>query len=290
MRAPAVSRVEIGPGRGLRVRRWEGEGRPLVLLHGLLDDSEGFNRLATDTPRPCLAIDLPGFGGSDLPRMPRIGSYAADVVAGLDRLGVGRCTLVGHSLGGAVAAAVCSRTEAVASLTLLAPAGFGRIRLSEAVTLPGVVHVAERALPLALLNPLVCAAAYSTFVAHGSLPSKDLVERLRRRAWHSGPGVRAAVEAIAHAGRDPRGFVHRPIEFAGPVAALWGEHDALVSRTHIRALRAALPQAHVEVWPGMGHHPQRERPRQLVRFIEQHAARAAPDEPAPRRAVRRRAA
>jgi len=276
MRSPAVSRVAIGSSRGLRVRRWEGEGRPLVLLHGLLDDSEGWMRLATDTPRPCIAIDLPGFGGSDLPRMPRIGSYAADVVAGLRALGVNECTLVGHSLGGAVAAAVATRSEAVASLTLLAPAGFGRIRLSEAVTLPGVIHVAERALPLALLNPLVCAAAYSTFVAHGRLPSKDLVERLRRRAWHSGPGVRAAVEAIAHAGRDPRGFARQPIDFAGPVAALWGEDDALVSRTHIRALRAALPQAHVEVWEGMGHHPQRERPRQLAHFIEEHAARAAP--------------
>ncbi|MFL5845338.1 MAG: alpha/beta fold hydrolase [Solirubrobacteraceae bacterium] len=276
MRQPAVSRVSIGEGRSLRVRRWEGEGSPLVLLHGLLDDSEGWMRLATDTARPCLAIDLPGFGGSDLPRMPRIGSYAADVVAGLKALEIGQCTLVGHSLGGAVAAAACSRTDAVTSLVLLAPAGFGRIRLSEAMTLPGVIHVAERALPLALLNPLVCTAAYSTFVAHGRLPSRDLVDRLRRRALRSGPGVRAAVEAIAHAGQDRRGFTNREIEFAGPVAALWGEHDALVSRSHIPALRSALPQAHVEVWDGMGHHPQRERPHQLARFIEQHATRGRP--------------
>lgn len=286
-RSPAVSQVAIGSGRSLRVRRWEGDGGPLVLLHGLLDDSEGWTRLAADTPRPCIAIDLPGFGGSDLPRMPRIASYANDVVAGLRELEVDRCTLVGHSLGGAVAAAVASRSESVAALTLLAPAGFGRIRLSEAVTLPGVIHVAERALPLALLNPLVCAAAYSTFVAHGRLPSKDLVDRLRRRAWHSGPGVRAAVEAIAHAGRDPRGFTNRPIEFDGPVAALWGENDALVSRAHIPALQAALPQAHVEVWDGMGHHPQRERPHQLARFIEVHAARAVRKR---RRVVKRRAA
>jgi pyruvate dehydrogenase E2 component (dihydrolipoamide acetyltransferase) len=287
MRQPGVTEVGIGSGRHLRVRRWEGEGRPLVLLHGLLDDSEGWLRLATDTSRPCIAIDLPGFGGSDLPRMPRIGSYAADVVAGLEAMDVGECVLVGHSLGGAVASAVCSRTDAVASLALLAPAGYGRIRLSEVMTLPGVSHVAERALPLALLNPLVCTAAYSTFVAHGSLPSRDLVDRLRRRALKSGPGVRAAVEAIAHAGRDPRGFTRREIEFAGPVAALWGQHDALVSRSHIRALRTALPQAHVEVWEGMGHHPQRERPRQLAQFIEQHAARADKPRRRTRRPLRR---
>jgi pyruvate dehydrogenase E2 component (dihydrolipoamide acetyltransferase) len=281
MKGAVVNDVPIGQGRKLRVRRWEGSGRPLVLLHGLLDDSEGWAQLAADTHRPCIAVDLPGFGGSSLPRLPRIGSYAADIVAGLRRLELDDCTLVGHSLGGAVAAAVAPRTDAVASLALLAPAGFGRIRISEAMTLPGVIDIAERALPLALLNPLVCVAAYSTFVSHGRLPSRDLVDRLRRRAWHSGAGVRAAVEAIAHAGRDPRGFTQRSIPFDGPVAALWGEHDALVSRSHISALQTALPQAHVEVWEGMGHHPQRERPNQLARFIEQRAGRA-------RRTVKRR--
>ncbi|MDX6664630.1 MAG: hypothetical protein QOG68_836 [Solirubrobacteraceae bacterium] len=274
MNGPAVSQVPIGSGRTLRVRRWDGGGRPLVLLHGLLDDSEGWARLAQDTHRPCIAIDLPGFGGSDLPRRPRIGSYAMDIAAGLRRMEVHDCTLVGHSLGGAVATAVAERSDAVASLALLAPAGFGRIRLSEAMTLPGVIGVAEKALPFALANPLVCVAAYSTFVAHRRLPSRDLVDRLRRRAFQSGPGVRAAVEAISFAGRDPRGFVDRPVAFDGPVAALWGEHDALVPRAHIKALRLALPQTHVEVWKDMGHHPQRERPRQLASFIEQRAARA----------------
>ena len=158
------------------------------------------------------------------------------------------------------------------------------------MTLPGVSHVAELALPLALLNPLVCVAAYSTFVSHGRLPSRDLVDRLRRRAFQSGPGVRAAVEAIAHAGRDPRGFTKRRVAFDGPVAALWGEQDSLVSLRHIQALRAALPQAHIEVWDRMGHHPQRERPHQLARFIEQRAARArraAKAAAAPAKAARR---
>ena len=273
VRRATVEQVGIGAGRSLRVRRWPGTGRPLVLLHGLLDDSEGWARLAADTRRPCLAIDLPGFGGSDRPRMPRIGSYAADIAAGLERLGVDDCTLVGHSLGGAVATGVCSRTPAVASLVLLAPAGFGRIRLSEAMTLPGVIDVAELALPLALLNPLVCTAAYTTFVAHGRLPSRDLMARLRRRAFRSGPGVRAATVAIAASGHSARGFARRPVAFDGPVAVVWGARDALVPTAHIAALRRALPQAHVEVWDGMGHHPQRERPVALAEFIERHASR-----------------
>jgi pimeloyl-ACP methyl ester carboxylesterase len=282
MRAPKVRDVRLAQGRRLRVRRWPGEGRPLVLLHGLLDDSEGWTGLAMDTHRPCLAIDLPGFGGSDLPRWPRIGAYAQDVAAGIDRLGITECTLVGHSLGGAVATAVAERQDSVHSLVLLAPAGFGHIRLAEWFALPGVRDAAQLALPLALISPLLVTAGYAAFVAHGQLPSRDLTDRLRRRAFQSAPGVRNAVTAIAAAGRSPRGFHHRRVAFDGPVAALWGERDALVPLAHTKAVKTALPQAHVEVWPRMGHHPQRERPAQLSRFIEHHAA-----EVPKRRATRR---
>src|SRR5918996_1641608 len=222
MRAPDVRDVRLGQGRRLRVRSWPGQGRPLVLLHGLLDDSEGWTPLAMDTHRPCIAIDLPGFGGSDLPTRPRISAYAEDVAAGLSRLAVHECTLVGHSLGGAVATAVAERPEGGAPLVLLAPAGYGPIRLAEAFALPGVRDVAQLMLPLALVSPLLVTAGYTTFVAHGRLPSRDLTARLRRRAFQSAPGVRTAVSAIAAAGRSPRGFRHRRIAFDGPVAALWG--------------------------------------------------------------------
>jgi pyruvate dehydrogenase E2 component (dihydrolipoamide acetyltransferase) len=272
MRVPKVRDVRLAEGRRLRVRSWPGEGRPLVLLHGLLDDSEGWTGLAMDTHRPCLAIDLPGFGGSDLPRWARISAYAQDVAAGIDRLGITECTLVGHSLGGAVATAVAERQESVHSLVLLAPAGFGHIRLAEWFALPGVRDAAQLALPFALISPLLVTAGYAAFVAHGRLPSRDLTDRLRRRAFQSAPGVRSAVTAISAAGRSPRGFHRRRVEFDGPVAALWGARDALVPLAHTKAVKTALPQAHVEVWPRMGHHPQRERPAQLSRFIEHHAA------------------
>ncbi len=283
MRAPEVRDVRLAQSRRLRVRSWPGEGRPLVLLHGLLDDSEGWTGLALDTHRPCIAVDLPGFGGSGLPLRPRISAYADDVAAGLQRLGIDECTLVGHSLGGAVATAVAERHDGVHSLVLLAPAGYGPIRLAEAFALPGVRDVAQLMLPLALVSPLLVTAGYTTFVAHFRLPSRDLTDRLRRRAFQSAPGVRSAVTAIAAAGRSKRGFHQRAVGFDGPVAALWGERDALVPLSHTEAVRAALPQTHLEVWPRMGHHPQLERPAQLSRFIEHHAAEA----PKPKRTATR---
>ncbi len=279
--------LRLGAGRTLRVRSWPGHGHPLVLLHGLLDDSEGWAQLARDTHRPAIAIDLPGFGGSDLPSRPRISAYAEAVGEGIEQLELDEITLVGHSLGGAIATLVAERCPAVRALVLLAPAGYGKLRLAEAMTLPGVRQAAELAMPVALINPLTVTAAYTTFVAHHRLPSRDLMGRIVRRSFRSGPGVSAAVQAIAAAGRSERAFAARTIDFAGPVAALWGEHDAMVPREHIGALKRALPRTHVEVWDGMGHHPQRERPRQLAEYIERHAARAPSTEhPAPRTVLR----
>ena len=272
-RAWDIRDVTLPDGRRLRVRCWPGRGRPLVLLHGLFDDAEGWDALARDTRRPCYAVDLPGFGGSQGPTRPRISAYAEDVVAGLEALEVSGCTLVGHSLGGAIAVAVAERSAAVGALALLAPVGFGPVALADWMTLPGFADVWQLALPVALVNPLTVTAAYTTFVAHGRLPSRDLMARLRRRAFRSGTGVRAATVAIAASGHSARGFARRPVAFDGPVAVVWGARDALVPTAHIAALRRALPQAHVEVWDGMGHHPQRERPVALAEFIERHASR-----------------
>lgn len=273
-RIAVVKDLALPDGRALQARVWPGRGGALVLLHGLFDDSEGWLALARGTRRPCIALDLPGFGGSGLPVASTLEAYADDIAAGLDALGLDACTLVGHSLGGAVAAHVAERSPAVRSLCLLAPAGFGRIPLADLVARRGVIDLAQLALPLGLVNPLTVTAAYATFVAHRRLPTRDLLGRLRRRAFHAAPGVRAAVEALAASGRDPDGLAHRPLAFAGPVAALWGARDALVPPDHADRVAAAAPGAHVEVWEGMGHHPQRERPRSLARFVEEHASRA----------------
>jgi pimeloyl-ACP methyl ester carboxylesterase len=273
-RAAAVQDLSLPDGRRVRARCWPGHGRPLVLIHGLLDDSEGWARLARDTHRPCHAIDLPGFGGSDLPTRPRISAYAEAVCAGLEQLDLGPCTVVGHSLGGAVAAAVAERHPEAAALALLAPAGFGPIPLAEVMAAPGIRHAAQLSLPFALVNPLTVTAVYSTLIARGRLPPPDLLERLARRGLWSSAGVAMAVQALAAAGRSRSAFFRRGLRFSGPVAAVWGERDVLVSAAHAHGLRQASPHAHIEIWPGMGHHPERERPQELSRFIERHAARA----------------
>src|ERR1700756_770204 len=99
--------VSLRDGRKLCARRRGGSKEPtVVLLHGLLDSSEGWSELCEELNCAYVAVDIPGFGHSDARSNATIADYAQDIAHGLRTLRVDRFTLVGHSLGGAVAAAV----------------------------------------------------------------------------------------------------------------------------------------------------------------------------------------
>ena len=115
-----ISYVTMGPE--------EPSGEPVVLVHGFGGDKNSwlFVQRPLSEARTVHALDLPGHGASDKDVGDGSLKTLADTVLGfLDGLGVRRAHLVGHSLGGAVAAAVAQAApERVASLTLLAPAGY----------------------------------------------------------------------------------------------------------------------------------------------------------------------
>jgi pimeloyl-ACP methyl ester carboxylesterase len=269
--------VELPDGRRLSLECWPGDGVPLVLLHGLLDCAVGWRELARVMDRPCYAFDLPGFGDSDCPTRNRISAYAEDTQAALAALDVHDFTLIGHSLGGAVAAGLAERLrDDVAALVLMAPVGFGHVHLAEAIHLPGVRSLVRLGLPLALANPVTALGVYMAVVGNGHLPDAELVARLRKNAHRWAPGAQCANEAITASGRSRRAFHRRRLDYHGPVLALWGDRDRLVPLAHRAGVMTAFPQAQVSVWKKMGHHPQRERPSELARFIEAACARALP--------------
>jgi len=276
-RVPTAMAVGLPDGRRLSLDFWPGVGAPLVLLHGLLDCAMGWKHLAGALDRPCYAVDLPGFGDSDCPTRNRISAYAQDVQAALAALDVHDFTLVGHSLGGAVATRLAERLgDDVTALVLMAPAGFGRIRLAEAIQLPVVRRLVRHGLPLALSNPVTALGVYMAVVGNGHLPDRDLIVRLRKNAYRWAPGAACANEAITAAGLSERAFYRRQVDYHGPVLALWGDRDRLVPLAHQDGVMTAFPQARVSVWEKMGHHPQRERPSELSRFIQAACTGALP--------------
>jgi 3-oxoadipate enol-lactonase len=100
-----------------------GSGAPVLLLHGLGGScAEWGFQVAALAPRVrVLTLCLRGFGRSARPRGPyTIAQHAADALALLDHLGIERCHVVGHSMGGAIALEmVLEQPVRVASLILL---------------------------------------------------------------------------------------------------------------------------------------------------------------------------
>jgi pyruvate dehydrogenase E2 component (dihydrolipoamide acetyltransferase) len=120
-----LSAIDAG-GRILQIgRAGSGTRAPAVLIHGYAGDMNNwlFNIPALAADRPVIALDLPGHGGSSKDVGDgSLASLAKDVAVALDALGVARCHIVGHSLGGAVAARLAiDRPALVASLILICP-------------------------------------------------------------------------------------------------------------------------------------------------------------------------
>lgn len=125
-RAPAQVSDTATPLAVVRLR--EGQGAPVVMIHGFGSESASWRPLIGEMAEggPVIGIDLAGHGGSLAHEVDGFEALVAGVEETLIALGLQSCHLVGHSLGGAVAAAVASGMASdVRSLMLLSPAGFG---------------------------------------------------------------------------------------------------------------------------------------------------------------------
>ena len=91
--------------------REQGSGIPLMLLHGISSSAASWHKQMALTGFRVLAWDMPGYGESPMLATARAdaGDYADALARMLDRAGVQKTVLVGHSLGGLVAAAFAAR-------------------------------------------------------------------------------------------------------------------------------------------------------------------------------------
>jgi pyruvate dehydrogenase E2 component (dihydrolipoamide acetyltransferase) len=127
--APPTPALAIGVGARLN-RLWlaRGEGAPIVFVHGFGADLNGWRPLVGRLPvaYSALAVDLPGHGASPFAGEATLAALTAAVAATLAEEGVASAHLVGHSLGGAVAATLTTAPGFRAlSLALVSPAGLG---------------------------------------------------------------------------------------------------------------------------------------------------------------------
>src|SRR3981081_4537017 len=119
--APPRSRNFRTPGGpSIHVLDWGGQGPPAVLLHGgsLTARTWDYVGIALRADFRLVALDMRGHGASDWTNDYSLESYATDLIAVIDGLGIERTRIVGMSLGGMVACEFAlrnpGRTESLA--------------------------------------------------------------------------------------------------------------------------------------------------------------------------------
>ncbi len=264
--AAELQTADVG-GRKISYAGAGQDGDVILLVHGYGGDRNSwlFLQEPLAARHRVYALDLPGHGTS----AKDVGGGSIDVLAGavtgvLDAVGAGRAHLVGHSLGGAVALAVAARDPGrVASLTLIAPAGFG----SEinAGYLRGFAGAQTRR----ELKPVV-----GQLFADESLVTRQLVDDLL--AYKRLDGVDAALHALLETlldGDAQRGDSAALLAAAGgavPVTVVWGRADRIIPA----AQAESVPGAVRHLIEGAGHMPHMERPAEVQAAIEETIARS----------------
>jgi pyruvate dehydrogenase E2 component (dihydrolipoamide acetyltransferase) len=247
------------------------DGEVVVLVHGYGGDRNSwlFVQEPLAAKYQVYALDLPGHGAS----AKDVGDGTLGVLAGavtgvLDAIGTDRAHLVGHSMGGAVALAVAAREpRRIASLTLIAPAGFGPE--INAAYLRGFADARTRR----ELKPVI-----GQLFADEGLVTRQLVDDLL--AYKRLDGVDQALHALLETLLDgdaqhaDSAAVIASIGGAVPVTVIWGSADRVIPAAQAGSVTGAVRY----LVDGAGHMPHMERAGEVQSAIEETIARASPAE------------
>ncbi|MDP8940709.1 MAG: acetoin dehydrogenase dihydrolipoyllysine-residue acetyltransferase subunit [Actinomycetota bacterium] len=254
---PEPETVEVN-GREIQyLEVGEGEGPPLVLLHGFGGDINiwVFNQEALAASRTVYALDLPGHGGSSKDVGEGDLSFFVETLAGfLDAMGVEKAHLFGHSMGGAIAGSFAlAHPKRVESLILAASAGLGEDINGDYIE--GFIAANKRRDMKSVLQLLF---------ANPELVTRQLVnDELRFKRMD---GVDEALRAVADK-LFPDGKQADVPDLSGvgvPILAIWGREDQVIPHSHTEN----LPEhARAEVLDDTGHMPQMEAAGKTNRLV-----------------------
>jgi pimeloyl-ACP methyl ester carboxylesterase len=258
---------------GLRVRYVRlGSGAPVVLLHGIASSIYTWKDVLPALARShdVVALDLPGFGGSDVPPALSVDLYVRLLPALLERLGLRRASLVGHSLGGALAAVTAAqRPDLVDRLVLVSAAGYN-------------LRPRDQPLLVRLMGRLPSA------VAAGGLPRPRLLVALAlRQVFHDDrlvteerreeylaplvrPGAAAALRSLVlSSDQGSQAAVEQAISAVrAPTLIIWGREDVWIPVADASRFEAAIPGSRSAVLEACGHLPQEEKPAETARLLD----------------------
>ena len=276
------SRVVHGYRRAFRMA---GNGDAVLLVHGIGDSSSTWADVMPGLAQRyrVVAPDLLGHGASDKPRGDySLGGYANGMRDLLSVLGIERVTLVGHSLGGAVAMQFAYQfPERTERLVLVGTGGVGRqvTPVLKAATLPGA-------------DLILSALRLPTMRTQIGLVVK-LMQLLDMGLGLDAPDLLRVVDALPDATSrnafirtlravvDWRGQVGTMLDRCYltqgmPTMLVWGERDQVVPAVHAGIAHVSMPGSRLELFPEAGHFPFRSDPHRFISVLRDFIETTSP--------------
>ena len=266
-----IGRVIDLPGPDVQVKELGSPDDPaIVLLHCYSCSMKWWEPVAATLSEDhhVILVDLIGHGGSEKPLAGyEIANQAKQVWLALDRVGVDRALLVGHSMGGYVVTAMTeeqpSRVEGLVAV--------GTPSVSLPSQLPftaqlGYVPLVGQALKRLAPDSTVRDSLQVAFAPDFPVPD-FAVSDFRRLTYSSYD--KAGDEAGAYV--EAESMPDRLGAFDVPVLYIQGELDALVEPEKTKAGWAEITGARVESLPGDGHSPPLESPDETAALINEFA-------------------
>jgi len=261
-----LQQVEVG-GRSVNYVDIGGEraadGPPVLFVHGLGGAWQNWleNMPRTAQERRVLALDLPGFGRSEMPRDGiSVSGYGRCVHSFCEQLGLDEVVLVGNSMGGFVCAeAAIQFPGLVERLVLVSAAGVSITNLMRRPALTwgrtvamfgtyGAAHSYH-----AISRPVIRHLSLGFVMRHPTRLRMDLCWEQVHAAGT--PGFSDALEALL-----AYDFRHRLSEISCPTLIVWGKNDMLVPVKDADEFESVIPNARKILMDDTGHVPMLERP------------------------------
>ena len=252
-----------------------GSGPPVVFVHGLGGSWQNWleNLPATaEAGYRAIAVDLPGFGASEMPReKSSISGYGRWVDSLCDALGTGPIALVGNSMGGFIGCEVAIKfPPRVERLVLVSAAGItiehqrndavmGTLYRTERISKFLATWLAAHAEGLST-RPRLRKALLRFVMAHPDrLPGPLISEQVR------GSGKAGFLPALEALTSYP--IRERLPEVACPTLIVWGADDRLVPRRDADTFEELIPDSRKVVFEDTGHVAMLERPARFNRLV-----------------------
>ncbi len=255
--------------------REAGLGKRMILLHGFGSSSASYQGLmeALDDTYRVFALDFVGFGLSSKEKDNDLSfeGQVKTVIEFMDKKGINKAHLVGHSMGGAVAVKLAATyPDRFEKVVLISPAGWGEYQ-GELSYIKYFPHPIDKFIVRGFLQTTgAIKTALNKAFYEDELVTKEIVmshwepTQTRRADWSYAKKIKMGIVPDI---KDEFSKISQP------TLVIWGREDEILSSETLRAITEQVDKSEGYFIENSGHVPHQENPESLASLIKRFLAR-----------------